>query len=182
VAACLDRLPDRQAALRILDLGTGTGCLLLALLSELPQAVGFGVDIAPGAARTARQNAASMSLETRAFFLAGAWGAALRGGMDMVIANPPYVVTEAISGLDPEVARHDPVRALDGGADGFAAHRELAADIQRLLRPAGFACIEIGMGQAAEASQIYAAAGLDEVGRHCDFKGIERCLVLAPRR
>jgi release factor glutamine methyltransferase len=88
----------------------------------------------------------------------------------------------AICGLEPEVARHDPGRALDGGRDGFDAHRELAGGLQRLLRPSGFACIEVGMGQAAEAAQIYAAAGLDEVGRHCDFRGIERCLVLAPRR
>ena len=182
VAACLERLPDRQAPLRILDLGTGTGCLLLALLSELPRAIGFGVDIAPGAAATARQNAAAMFLERRAFFLVGGWGAAMQGGMDAVLANPPYVPTGAIAGLSPEVARHDPLRALDGGSDGLDAHRELAPGLQRLLGPAGFACIEIGMGQVTAAAQIYAAAGLDVVARHGDLKGVERCLVLAPRR
>lgn len=181
VAAVLERLVDREAPLRILDFGTGTGCLLLALLSELPRAVGFGIDIAYGAAAMARQNAASMSLERRAFFAVCEWGAALRGTADVVVANPPYIPTGAIPGLEPEVVRHDPIRALDGGTDGLQAHRELAPHLQRLLRPSGFACIELGIGQAAEAAKIYAAAGLDEAGRHSDLTGIERCLVVRRR-
>jgi release factor glutamine methyltransferase len=182
VAAALGRLANRRAPLRIVDFGTGTGCLLLALLMELPRAVGFGLDNCPGAAAVARQNAASMSLEKRTFFAVGWWGAALRGTFDVAVANPPYIATGAIPGLAPEVARHDPLRALDGGPDGLKAHRELAPELQRLLSPSGFACVELGVGQAADAARIYAEAGLDEVARHCDLKGVERCLVLAPRR
>ena len=182
VAAVLERVIDRQAPLRILDFGTGTGCLLLSLLSELPRAVGFGIDIAPGAAAAARQNAEAMSLGNRAFFLVGAWGAALSGEVDVAVANPPYIPSGAIPGLEPEVARHDPWRALDGGADGLQAHRELAPYLRRLVSASGFAAIEVGAGQAARAAKIYCAAGLDEAGRHRDLRGVERCLMLAPRR
>jgi release factor glutamine methyltransferase len=122
-----------------------------------------------------------MSLERRAFFLAGVWGAALSDSADVVVANPPYIPTGAISGLEPEITRHDPVRALDGGPDGLRAHRELAPHVQRLLSRSGFAAIEVGMGQAAEAAKIYVAAGLEETGRHRDLRGVERCLVLRRR-
>ena len=182
VAAVLERLPDRQVPLRIVDFGTGTGCLLLALLTELPQATGIGIDIAPGACAVARQNAAAMCLEKRAFFMVGAWGAALSGRVDVAVANPPYIPTEDIAQLEPEVARHDPWRALDGGADGLAAHRELAPHLRRLLDASGLAVVEVGAGQAAQAADIYRAAGLDETGRHRDLRSVERCLVLAPQR
>ena len=181
VEAALQRIPDRQAPLRIVDFGTGTGCLLLALLAELPRARGFGIDIAPGAVAAARQNAAAMCLENRAFFAVAGWGAALSGNIDVAVANPPYIPSGAIAGLEPEVARHDPWRALDGGADGLRAHRELAPHLQRLLSASGFAVVEIGAGQAAQAAQIYGAAGLDEAGRHRDLRGVERCLVLVPQ-
>ncbi len=181
VAAVLERIADRAAPLRIGDFGTGSGCLLLALLTELPRAVGFGIDIAPGAVAVARQNAAAMCLEKRAFFLAGAWGEALSGTIDVAVANPPYLRSAEIAGLEPEVRRFDPVRALDGGGDGLQAHRELAPHLQRLLAGSGFASVEVGIGQAAEAARIYAAAGLDEAGRHRDLRGIERCLVLRRR-
>lgn len=181
VAAALERLPDRQAAVRILDLGTGTGCLLLALLGELPKATGFGIDVVPEAVAVARANAVSIGLELRAFFAVSAWGAALAGAFDVVVANPPYIPTGDLGGLPAEVARYDPALALDGGPDGLLAYRELAPQLRRLLRPSGFACIEVGAGQAKEAAAIFAAAGLDEVGRHCDLAGTERCVVVKPR-
>ncbi len=181
VAAALARLPDREAALRIVDFGTGSGCLLLALLHELPLALGFGIDIAPGAVATASQNAASMGLKDRVFFAVSAWGSALAGAIDVGVANPPYIATDEIAALAPEVARYDPRRALDGGPDGLAAYRALAPDIRRLLRPTGFACIEVGDGQADAAAAIFAAGGLDEVGRQHDLAGRERCLVVTPR-
>lgn len=181
VAAALARLPDRQAALDVLDLGTGTGCLLLALLGELPRAIGFGLDLVPEAAIVARANACAMGLESRAFFAVGAWGAALGRAVDVVVANPPYIPTAALEGLAPEVARYDPVRALDGGPDGCRAFRELAPELGRLLKPAGFACIEVGAGQAGQAAAIFTAADLDEAGRHRDLTGVERCIVVTPR-
>jgi release factor glutamine methyltransferase len=182
VAAALARLPDRAAPLRLLDLGTGTGCLLLALLSELPNAWGVGLDLLPGAAALARRNAAAMGLESRAFFAAGRWAAALRGGHDVVLANPPYVPSAAIAGLAPEVARFEPRPALDGGSDGLHAYRELAPDLARLVKPGGFAVIEVGAGQADAVQEIFAGQGLDQAGRHRDFGGIERCLVVSVRK
>ncbi len=179
VAAALARIPDRAAPLRLLDLGTGTGCLLLALLSELPNAWGVGVDLAPGAARQARRNAAAIGLESRAFFAVGGWAAAIGRGFDVVLANPPYVPSAAIAGLEPEVARFEPRAALDGGGDGLQAYREIAPDLARLMAPGGFAVIEVGYGQAGPAAEILLAQGLDEAARHRDFAGIERCLVMA---
>ena len=179
VAAALDRIPDRSAALRLLDLGTGTGCLLLALLSELPNASGVGVDILPGAATQAHRNAVTIGLENRAFFMVGRWAAAIGRGFDVVLANPPYVPSPAIPGLAPEVARFEPRAALDGGLDGLDAYRQIAAELPALLAPGGFAVIEVGAGQAGAAAEILARPGLDETARHRDFAGIERCLVMA---
>jgi release factor glutamine methyltransferase len=177
VAAALEAVPDRTASLRLLDLGTGTGCLLLALLSELPNAWGVGLDRAPGAPATARENAASLGLGARASFLVGDWGAALDGKFDLVVSNPPYIPTGDIAALPAEV-RHDPWRALDGGADGLDAFRALAPDLARLLL--GTAVIELGAGQASPAAAIMRAGGLDIRGTRPDLAGIERCLILGP--
>lgn len=183
IAATLGAIADRGARLRLLDLGTGTACLLLSLLGELPAAIGIGVDLDPRAAAVARANALAMGLESRAFFLAGWWGTALAGGsFDVVVANPPYVPTGAIAALDPEVARYDPWLALDGGPDGCRAFRELAPAIAGLLRHGGFAAIEVGAGQAAMAAEIFAASGLDESARHRDLAGRERCIVVKHRQ
>ncbi|HUK58977.1 MAG TPA: peptide chain release factor N(5)-glutamine methyltransferase [Stellaceae bacterium] len=179
VESALARIPDRTRGLRVLDLGTGTGCLLLALLSELPNATGLGLDLASGAVAVARRNAAANRLEARAFFAVGSWGAAAGGGFDVVLANPPYVPTAEIAHLAPEVAQWEPRLALDGGADGLGAYRTLAPDLVRLVAPTGFAVIELGAGQADEASAIFRAAGLDVVARGHDLAGLERCLVLA---
>jgi release factor glutamine methyltransferase len=179
VAAALARIGDRQAPLRVLDFGTGSGCLLLALLSELPAAVGFGLDISPGACRAARRNAAAIGLESRAFFAVGRWAEGLAGAVDVVVSNPPYIATPALAALAPEVALYDPVQALDGGADGLQCYRALAPGIARLLGPRGFACLELGAGQATAVAEIFARAGLDAVARHRDLGGVERCLVVA---
>jgi release factor glutamine methyltransferase len=179
IEAALAHLPDRTAALKLVDFGTGCGCLLLALLSELPNASGIGVDILPGAAAAARLNAAALGLGHRASFIVGRWGEAISGDVDVILANPPYIPSGDIDGLAPEVAKHEPHAALDGGDDGLAAFRELAGDLGRLLRSGGIASVEVGQGQASKVALVMADAGLRvrAIGR--DLSGIERVLVLA---
>ncbi len=177
VEAILARLPERDRAYRFLDLGTGSGCLLLALLSEYAAGAGIGVDIAPGAVRTARDNAARLGLAPRARFVVGDWAAALSGRFDAVIANPPYIARAAIADLPPEVRDHDPLRALDGGPDGLAAYRAIAADLPRLLPPGGLFATEIGLGQAAAVAAIVARQGLRVAALVPDLAGIDRVIV-----
>ncbi len=161
----------------ILDFGTGSGCLLLALLSEWPDAWGVGVDRNPGAARVAAANAAACGLGGRAFFVAGDWGRALTGRFAVIVANPPYIPTADIAGLDPEVARYEPRLALDGGADGLDCYRQLLPDIARLLAPGGVAALEVGAGQAGAVAGLAERAGLRVTERRRDLAGIERCVV-----
>lgn len=165
----------------VLDLGTGTGCLLLAVLSERPDAFGVGVDLAPGAAALAARNAAANGLAGRAAFLAGDWATALSGRFDLVLSNPPYIESAAIPGLMPEVAAHEPARALDGGVDGLDAYRRIVAALPDLLQPQGCAVLELGLGQRAAVSALAEAAGLAIRGCHADLGGVERALVLAAR-
>jgi release factor glutamine methyltransferase len=177
VDSVLARVPERDRAYRFLDLGTGTGALLLALLSEYPAASGVGVDIAPGAARTARDNAVRLGIGARTHFVAGCWAAALTGRFDAVIANPPYIDRAAIADLPPEVRRYDPIRALDGGADGLAAYRVIAAELRQLLPPGGLFAAEIGLGQASAVAAILTRHGLRVDGIASDLAGIERCVI-----
>jgi len=175
VLACLE---DRAAELGILDLGTGTGCLLLALLSELPGAQGTGVDMSTGAVAVARDNAASLGFGDRSRFLVDDWAAAINGSFQVIVANPPYVASPDMAALAPEIARFEPMLALDGGPDGFGCYGDLAAAIARLLAPGGFAVVEIGSGQAIEVTEIFSALGLHARHVHRDLAGIERCLML----
>ena len=177
VEAVLARLTDRAKAYRFLDLGTGSGCLLLALLSEYPAARGVGVDIALGAARTARHNAERFGLRQRACFMVGDWARAVNGAFDAVVANPPYIATADLARLPPEVKDHDPPLALDGGADGLAAYRAISLELPRLIVPGGVFAGEIGAGQGAAAAQIIAAGGLAIEGITPDVAGIPRALI-----
>ena len=176
VAAALETVTDRAAKLRLLDLGTGTGCLLLALLSELPNAWGLGLDRAFGAAATARANAAALGLTHRSAFLAADWAAPVEGSFDLIVSNPPYIPSGEIERLAPEVRQHDPRPALDGGRDGLDAYHALAPEFARLLR--GCALLEIGMGQAQAVAEIMAGQGLAIRCVRPDLAGIERCLVV----
>ncbi len=181
VEAALANIRDRNAPLRLLDLGTGSGCLLLALLSELPAATGIGVDIAPNAARTAHCNAATLGLAGRAAFFVGSWSAAISGRsgrFDVILTNPPYVPSAAIATLAPEVARYEPRRALDGGPDGLDAYRALAQEMGRLLGDGGLIACELGAGQAGSVTAIMQQAGLIVAEIRRDLAGIERGLVL----
>ena len=181
IEAALAAFPQREAVRRVLDLGTGTGCLLLAALVEFPDAAGVGVDLIPGAAALARRNAAALGLAGRARFACGSWGAALGGDgrFDLVLSNPPYIEAAEIPGLAPEVARHEPRSALDGGADGLDAFRALLPDVRRSLAPGGRAVLELGQGQRGAVEALARGSGLVALGCRADLGGVDRALVLA---
>lgn len=182
VEAALASVPDRRARLRILDLGTGSGCLLLALLSERPGARGLGVDASRAALAVARLNARALGLARRARFRQGNWGAGLRERFDLVVVNPPYVADGAFAGLQPEVARFEPRLALSGGANGLRCYRALAPGIGRLLAPGSRAFVEIGAGQADAVAGILGRHGLRVHARHRDLAGRTRVLESGPAR
>jgi len=180
IETVIARLPARDRSYRILDLGTGTGCLLLALLSEYPRADGMGVDRSLGAAQTAKGNAERLGLAGRAGFAVGDWAAAIGGKFDAVVANPPYIETAEIPRLPPEVRGFDPVLALDGGPDGLAAYRRIARDLPRLIAPGGVFACEVGAGQDAAVTQILATHGMAADAVLPDLAGIARCIVARP--
>ncbi|HEY4162527.1 MAG TPA: peptide chain release factor N(5)-glutamine methyltransferase [Dongiaceae bacterium] len=178
IEAVLARIDDRNLPLRILDFGTGTGCLLLALLSELPNAQGVGVDISEAALAVARSNAEALGFSQRAHFTIGDWGRDIKSDQfDVIISNPPYIETSALKELEPEVAEHDPKLALDGGEDGLDAYRRLTPDAARLLKTGGLLALEIGQDQGEAVCRILREAGLEEAGSAADLAGIERCLM-----
>ncbi|WP_374447989.1 peptide chain release factor N(5)-glutamine methyltransferase [Stella sp.] len=178
VEAALARLGDRERAWRILDLGTGSGCIALALLGELTRATAVGVDRSEAACRIARANAAALGMADRFQVVVGDWADALAGRFDLVVSNPPYIASGEIAGLDPEVARHDPPAALDGGADGLDAYRRIVPALPRLLVPGGLAGFEIGWDQAAAVMALLAAAGFADAARVADLAGRDRCLLV----
>ena len=183
VETVLQRLPGRAAPLRILDLGTGGGCLLLALLSELGQARGLGIDRSGAALAVARENAIRLGLDGRASFATGDWLGGVAGVFDVVVANPPYIPDADIDGLEPEVARFEPRPALAGGRDGLDAYRALLPGLCGHLARGGFAVLEHGLGQADEIIALAArAAGLAVIGAARDLGGHRRCLVLGRGR
>lgn len=183
IEAALALFADRQAELSVLDLGTGSGCLLLALLSERPRAHGLGLDISAGAIAVAQRNGTKLGLAGRARFAVADFTGDLSGvtaaRFDLILSNPPYIVEGEIAGLAREVAQHEPRAALSGGGDGLAAYRALAPQIFRLLTPQGHALLEIGQGQAATVGALMVAQGLDVRAQHADLAGIARVLDLA---
>lgn len=181
VEAALAAFPERLRPLRVLDLGTGSGAILAALLSERPNATGIGIDRSEGAARQARANLAALGLYSRAAVVVGDWAAALGGRFDLVISNPPYIETADIDRLEVEVRAHDPHMALDGGADGLTAYRAIAGHLPALLSPGGRAILELGAGQEAEVTRLVSAVGLGIDGSaRTDLGGIARALVTTP--
>jgi release factor glutamine methyltransferase len=178
IAAALAALPERDRVRRILDLGTGTGALLLAALTEFPAAWGIGVDVSPDAAALAARNARANGLADRALLLCGVWAGAIAGQFDLVLANPPYIPSDEIAGLMPEVAAHEPRAALDGGPDGLDAYRAIIAALPRLLAPGGVAVLELGQGQAAVVAKLGRASGFGPPALRHDLGGIARAMVL----
>ncbi|WP_420101165.1 peptide chain release factor N(5)-glutamine methyltransferase [Bosea sp. (in: a-proteobacteria)] len=181
VEAALARLSQRRdETLEILDLGTGTGCLLLALLSECPRAQGLGVDLSDEACRTATANAARNGLADRARFRQGDWTAGMSARFDVILSNPPYIPSAEIGALAPEVRDHDPLLALDGGRDGLDPYRLFARSLPALLKPGGFVVFEIGAGQADHVVRLMRGGGLEFAGSRHDLGGHERALIFAP--
>ena len=179
VQAVLDRVAGTGRDLRLLDLGTGSGCLLLALLAELPAAFGLGIDVSPAALQVAEGNARRLGLASRARFLAGDWARAVAGGFDAVVANPPYIPAAGLARLAPEVRDHEPPLALDGGADGLGAYRRILPDLARLLVPGGFAVLEHGAEQGPSVATLAREAGLTMLATHPDLAGRTRAVTLS---
>ena len=180
VIAALERLEPGRSA-RILDLGVGSGAILLALLAERPAARGLGVDISEDALAVARENASNLGLAGRAALLRGDWTRGLEDeGFDLVVSNPPYIRTAEIATLDPEVRQYEPLAALDGGPDGLDAYRELAPEILRVLKPGGGFVVEIGHDQGRAVTELFRDAGAADIELRQDLGGRDR--VVAGRK
>jgi release factor glutamine methyltransferase len=167
---CADTPPET-----ILDLGSGSGAIVCALLGAWPQARAVAVDLSPHACRATMRNLAQNNLGDRTFVLRGCWGDALAAGrFDLIVSNPPYIASGDLAGLDPEVRLYDPALALDGGADGLGAYREIIRDLTRLAAPGAHALFEVGAGQANDVAALLSAQGLDLLGVARDLGGHER--------
>lgn len=165
----------------LIDLGTGSGAILLAVLSERPGAHGVGTDISSEALAVARENAANLDLDGRATFLRTEWAAGFAdASFDLVVSNPPYIPSDDIPGLDPEVRDHDPLLALDGGPDGLQAYRDLAPEIARILKPGGIFAVEIGWDQGPAVKALFEAAGLGDVKIVRDLADRHRVITNGP--
>lgn len=170
----------RQRPIRIVDVGTGTGAILLTLLAELPLASGLGTDISGAALAVARRNAQNLGLAERTAFMVTRSLEGVAGPFDLLVSNPPYIASSEIAGLAPEVRDHDPRLALDGGGDGLDIYREILGGVRDVV-PDGWACLEFGAGQADAVVQIAADARLPVARRSAVFRdlgGHERCVAL----
>jgi release factor glutamine methyltransferase len=180
VEAVLDLLRTAQRSsqpLRIADLGTGSGAILLALLSELPHATGIATDINLDALRTARANAVQLGLISRASFALCDYASALTDGLDLIVSNPPYIPSADIAALDIEVRTHDPWRALDGGRDGLDAYRIIVPEAARLLAPGGWLVVEVGHDQSNDVGALMIGTGLTlDAPPRTDLGGIRRAV------
>lgn len=168
-------------AFEMIDLGTGSGAILLATLAERMGARGLGTDISSEALAVARENAANLDLDGRATFLRTEWAAGIADhSFDLVASNPPYIPSADIEGLDPEVRDHDPRLALDGGPDGLQAYRDLAPEVKRILRPGGVFAVEIGWDQGAAVRALFEAQGFDDVKVVKDLADRDRVVTNGP--
>jgi release factor glutamine methyltransferase len=181
IEVALRLMEDRQQPWRVLDLGVGSGCLLLTLLKEFAAARGVGLELSPSALAVAENNAQALGVDNRAELVLGDWRVAgwhrsLRGPFDLIVSNPPYIEAQALDGLMPEVARFEPKAALDGGPDGLAAYRAIATAAPALLARQGLLLVEMGERQAPEIARIFETEGLAIRGPWQDLNGIDRVL------
>lgn len=177
IASVLDAVGGRRMApLTILDLGTGSGAILVALLHELPHASGVGIDRSAEACRVAYDNASAMSVAARARIVCGNWTDAVHARFDIVVSNPPYIAMTDIDGLDREVRAHDPLPALDGGRDGLDAYRAVVPRLPKLLRPGGVAAFECGAGQGTRVAAMLREAGI-HAAVYLDLAGHDRVVI-----
>ena len=181
VEKALQYLP--QAARNVLDLGTGSGCIIESILLEKKDLCGVAVDVSAAALNTARQNAENLGIGARLRFVRADWFAAdfaakIGQKFDVIVSNPPYIPSADIATLAPEVKNYDPMQALDGGADGYASYRRIAELAPELLSAGGYILLEAGIGQAEEIADIFKRAGLTHIETAADLNGIARCVIL----
>ncbi|MGY8990556.1 MAG: peptide chain release factor N(5)-glutamine methyltransferase [Rhodospirillales bacterium] len=182
IEAALEYVLERNDALTVLDLGTGSGCLLLSLLHELPHATGVGIDRCPEALKVARYNANQLSLSGRASFVCADWCNGLSASYDVVLCNPPYISNDELATLMPEVAQYEPHHALSGGVDGLESYRAVASLISDVLSDQGKVIFEIGMNQVADVSQLLIQNNLQVIDIKKDLSGLPRCIVAQSSR
>ena len=166
---------------KILDMGTGSGCILLSILGEIPNAIGTGIDISPTALSVARTNAKRLGYVDRCRFFNSSWfdnKFDYGTNFDLIVSNPPYIPTKDISSLEDEVKYYDPLTALDGGADGLKDYRRIAEISSQLLNDDGFLLLEFGINQSAEVKKIFLSAGFELVDIKKDLSGKDRCIIL----
>jgi release factor glutamine methyltransferase len=176
IEAALAGITDRTAPLAVLDLGTGSGCLLLALLSELPHASGLGIDRSAAALAIARANAVALNLDGRARFAAADWGEGVSGRFDLILCNPPYIATADLPDLPADVRCFEPSLALDGGDDGMAAFRRIVQHTTHLLAPKARIFLEIAPSQAAAVGELLLSHGMQHIETRKDLSGRWRCV------
>lgn len=172
-------LAQGREALRILDLGTGSGAIAVTLLAELPRATAVASDLSAAALRVAKVNAEALGVAGRASFVQADWFAGIGGSFDFIVSNPPYIRLGEIAGLAPDVREFDPQMALDGGPDGLEAYRRIASGAGGQLAPQGRVVLEIGAGQENAVNNLFEAAGFSRESRHFDLSGQARCLVFS---
>ncbi len=182
IEAVLHHLPEKTRPFRILDLGTGTGCLLLSLLEEYKQAQGLGVDISEQALGVARANASALNLDGRAVFRVSNWFEQVGGMFDVIVCNPPYIPEKDADALMPEVRKYDPFVALFAGVDGMEGYRTLLPHMVRHMEPDGLLVMELGAGQCEAVKLLAEKHGLQVVDTRADLSGIARALVCKPAR
>jgi release factor glutamine methyltransferase len=169
----------KQKMAEILDLGTGSGCILVTLLAESPQSYGVGVDLSYEALKIACHNAKFHGVSQRIGFICGDWGAPIDRKFDLIVSNPPYIRTSVIPNLDPEVRNHDPILALNGGEDGLDAYKKIISELPSLLKPGGTALLEIGFDQADDLMRLSRLPWIRKIYTHTDYAGRPRVVEIS---